>query len=480
MTLTPVANLPEHEVKVRAPGKINLSLRVGRRQDDGYHPLSTVFQAVSVFEEVVATPAEGRTLTVSGPQADLVPTDATNLALRAADLVAARAGIDEGVHLHLFKGVPVAGGMAGGSADAAAALLACDALWRTGLSRDELLELAAQLGSDVPFALAGHTAVGTGRGHLLTPALSRGEFHWAFAVQDSGLSTARVFAEFDEISDALPTPDAADDVPLMQALRAGDPRALGAALHNDLQLAALSLEPGLAEPLAVAQDAGALGVVLSGSGPTVAALGRSRQHALVLAAAFTAAGVADRVLTAAGPVAGARVVSSTTDGSPRHDHVLGGGPPCGPPPWSSHAQVAAASAVVVTPPDGDHGSSTGGTVAGGDAAGPSDCVAAGAAAASPTGWSAAIRAHRVSASGAQTIRFLFFGETAVGMDRKMIRSAPTCRSDSPRPARSGSDENPSLAVSEPVAARANENRATGSLRVWALSSDRDIAAMRSC
>ncbi|MBO9553249.1 4-(cytidine 5'-diphospho)-2-C-methyl-D-erythritol kinase [Cellulomonas sp.] len=310
MTLTPVAPLPEHEVRVRAPGKVNLSLRVGPREADGYHPVLTVFQAVSVFEEVVATPSDVRELTVSGPQAELVPTDASNLALRAAALLAERAGVDEGVHLHLHKGVPVAGGMAGGSADAAAALVACDALWRTGLGREDLLELAAELGSDVPFSFVGHTAVGSGRGHLLTPALSRGEFHWAFAVQDRGLSTAAVYSAYDELSAAAEPPDPEGDVPLMQALRAGDPRALGAALHNDLQLAALELDPGLAEPLAVAQDAGALGVVVSGSGPTVAALARSRQHALVLAAAFTASGVADRVLTAAGPVSGARVVAA--------------------------------------------------------------------------------------------------------------------------------------------------------------------------
>ena len=203
---------------------------------------------------------------MSGPQAELVPTDGSNLALRAAALLADRAGIDDGVHLHLHKGVPVAGGMAGGSADAAATLVACDALWRTGLSRDDLLELAAELGSDVPFSLAGHTAVGSGRGHLLTPALSRGEFHWAFAVQDRGLSTADVYVAFDDLHGTALVPDQDDDVPLMQALRAGDPRALGAALHNDLQMAALELDPGLAEPLAVAQDAGALGVVVSGLG----------------------------------------------------------------------------------------------------------------------------------------------------------------------------------------------------------------------
>ena len=311
MTLTPVDPLPSREVRVRAPGKVNLSLRVGPRDQTGYHPLVTVFQAVSVYEEVVAVPADRIVITASGLQAEAVPTDGSNLAAKAARLLAERVGVTDGVHLHLVKGVPVAGGMAGGSADAAAALVACDALWGTGLSRDELLDLAAQLGSDVPFVLTGHTAVGSGRGHLLTPAMSRGEFHWAFAVRDRGLSTPEVFAAFDELNRGVPhAADAAADVPLMQALRAGDPSALGAALHNDLEPAALELAPDLAEPLAVAQDAGALGVVVSGSGPTVAALARSRQHALVIAAAFTAAGVADRVLTAMGPVPGARVVGS--------------------------------------------------------------------------------------------------------------------------------------------------------------------------
>ncbi len=309
MTLTPLEDLPERAVRVRAPGKVNLSLRVGPRAADGYHPVSTVFQAVSVYEEVVAAPADEFAISVSGAQAGSVPTDASNLALRAAHAVAERAGIDDAVHLHLVKGVPVAGGMAGGSADAAAALVACDALWGAGLSREDLLELAASLGSDVPFSLVGHTAVGQGRGHLLTPALSRGEFHWAFAVQDRGLSTAAVYDAFDDLhGETAVLPDDEQDVPLMQALLAGDAAALGAALHNDLESAAIELDPGLAEPLSVATDAGALGVVVSGSGPTVAALARSRQHALALAAAFTASGVADRVLTATGPVAGARVV----------------------------------------------------------------------------------------------------------------------------------------------------------------------------
>lgn len=313
MTLTPLDPLPAREVRVRAPGKLNLSLRVGARRPDGFHPLSTVFQAVSVYEEVVAVPHDGMLLTVSGLHAGGVPTDGSNLAVRAARLLAERAGVPDDVHLHLVKGVPVAGGMAGGSADAAAALVACDALWSTGLSRDELIALAARLGSDVPFLVAGHTAVGAGRGDLLTPALTRGEFHWAFAVRDRGLSTAAVYAMFDELhrDDPPPPPSDADDVPLMQALLAGDAVALGHVLHNDLQPAVLELAPDLAEPLQVARDAGALGVVVSGSGPTVAALGRNRQHALVIAAAFTASGVADRVLTAVGPVPGARLVSGS-------------------------------------------------------------------------------------------------------------------------------------------------------------------------
>ena len=311
MTVTGLQASPRREVRVRAPGKVNLALRVGPRRPDGYHPLSTVFQAVSVYEEVVAVPHDDFVLTASGPQSAAVPTDETNLALQAARLLAAHVGCAQGVHLHLAKAVPVAGGMAGGSADAAAALLACDALWGTALGRDELTALAARLGADVPFMLTGHTAVGAGRGDLLTPAMSRGEVHWAFAVRDEGLSTGRVYAELDRLREGTrpAMPSGAADVTLMQALRAGDPAALGAALHNDLQAAALELAPDLAEPLAVAHAAGALGAVVSGSGPTVAALARSRQHAQVIAAAFTAEGVADRVLTAVGPVPGARVVT---------------------------------------------------------------------------------------------------------------------------------------------------------------------------
>ena len=296
------------QVRVRAPGKVNLSLAVGALAPDGYHPLATIFQAVSLYEDVTARASDRFELTVAGPFADGVPTDETNLAIRAARLLAEQVGIDDGVHLHVHKGVPVAGGMAGGSADAAAALVACDALWQTGLSRETLADLAARLGSDVPFALLGHTAIGTGRGHLLTPAMTRGEYHWVFAIRTQGLATPAVYAAFDRISGAAAEAEPQADLELMQALRAGDPGALGVALRNDLEPAAIELAPELTETLAVAHDAGALGAIVSGSGPTVAALARGAKHALVIAAGLTAAGVADEVLCAVGPVAGARLL----------------------------------------------------------------------------------------------------------------------------------------------------------------------------
>lgn len=312
------------EVRVRAPGKLNLALAVGSLREDGYHPLATVFQAVSAYEEVTARPADDLTLTVSGLGADAVPTDGSNLALRAAHLLARATGVEPRAALHVRKGVPTGGGMAGGSADAAATLLACDALWQTGLPRARLAELAAELGADVPFPLHGQTAVGRGRGDLLTPALSRGEYHWALALRADGLSTPEVFARFDAMGGdgvgELEVPSS-----LLQALRAGDAVELGRVLVNDLQPVALDLLPDLADTFEVVREAGALGALVSGSGPTVAALGRNRQHALALAAAVTAAGVADDVLCVVGPVPGARLVAPVSRGGSAGD-------PAGPAP----------------------------------------------------------------------------------------------------------------------------------------------------
>jgi 4-diphosphocytidyl-2-C-methyl-D-erythritol kinase len=295
-------------VTVRVPAKVNLELAVGGPRPDGFHELATVFHAISLYDDLNASPADDVSVAVSGPQADLVPLGTANLAVRAALLLARRTGVEAGVRLRIRKGIPVAGGMAGGSADAAAALLACDALWRTGLSRDELCELAAELGSDVPFGLVGGTAVGTGRGERLTSALVRGGFHWVVALSEGGLSTPAVYAEIDRLraGHAVPSPRISEA--LMQALRAGDARALGAVLTNDLQPAALRLAPGLERTLAVGLENGALGGVVSGSGPTVVFLVEGLEQAIDLSVTLTALGAASDVRRAHGPVPGARVV----------------------------------------------------------------------------------------------------------------------------------------------------------------------------
>ena len=304
-------------VTVRAPAKINLELRVGPRRPDGFHELATVFHAVAVFDDLTAVeagPGEGVTVAVHGPPAGQVPLDGSNLAVRAAHLLAERIGVDPDVRLQLHKQIPVAGGMAGGSADAAAALVACDALWHAGLTREQLHELAAELGSDVPFSLLGGTAIGGGRGERLTPALARGEYHWVVAPAGHGLSTPAVYAEIDRMRAAGEAPPAPEEPEigdgLMQALRAGDAEALGACMVNDLQPAACSLDPSLERALDVGRKVGALGGMVSGSGPTTVFLARDSSHALDLAVALTASGASADVRRAHGPVAGARLVEA--------------------------------------------------------------------------------------------------------------------------------------------------------------------------
>lgn len=294
---------------VRVPAKVNLQLAVGPLRPDGFHELATVFHAVGLFDEVIASPGAGISLTLAGEGAGEVPVDARNLAWRAAEALAAHAGVDPDVSLHLEKRIPVAGGMAGGSADAAGALLACDALWQLGTPRAELMHLAAGLGSDVPFALQGGTAIGTGRGEQLMPVLSRGSFSWVFALAEGGLSTPAVYAECDRLRADMTIPNPYVSDMLMQALRAGDAVLLGKALDNDLQAAAISLRPSLAEVLSFAEDFGALGGIVSGSGPTCAFIVRDDLQGVDLAVALSASGLTRSVRTATSPASGARIVA---------------------------------------------------------------------------------------------------------------------------------------------------------------------------
>ncbi|MFE6691248.1 4-(cytidine 5'-diphospho)-2-C-methyl-D-erythritol kinase [Streptomyces sp. NPDC057743] len=304
-------------VTVRVPAKVNVQLAVGGRRPDGFHDLANVFLAVGLYDEVTATPADALTLTCTGPDADQVPLDDSNLAARAARALAARHGLDPHVHLHIAKDIPVAGGMAGGSADAAGALLACDALWGTATPHSELLSLCAELGSDVPFSLVGGAALGRGRGELLEPLPVGGTFHWVFAVADGGLSTPAVYKECDRLRDTAGLGATTADVPdpepspaLLDALRAGDATALAGALANDLQAAALSLRPALAATLAAGTHAGALAALVSGSGPTTAFLAPDAEAAERIAAALRASGTCRTARATSGPAPGATVLTN--------------------------------------------------------------------------------------------------------------------------------------------------------------------------
>ncbi|MGI5352902.1 4-(cytidine 5'-diphospho)-2-C-methyl-D-erythritol kinase [Streptomyces sp. CA-250714] len=304
----PAAATPTGTVTVRVPAKVNVQLSVGGLRPDGFHGLANVFLAVGLYDSVSATRAEEPRLTVSGPDAALVPQDRTNLAARAAELLAERHGLAPDVHLHIAKDIPVAGGMAGGSADAAGALLACDRLWGLNTPREELLALCAELGSDVPFSFAGGAALGEGRGEVLTPLEVGGAFHWVFAVADGGLSTPDVYRECDRLraDDDVPEPVASEA--LLAALRAGDAQALAGALRNDLQPAALSLRPSLAETLNTGLAAGALAALVSGSGPTCAFLAADADSAARTAHTLTASGTCRAARATTSPAPGATVV----------------------------------------------------------------------------------------------------------------------------------------------------------------------------
>jgi 4-diphosphocytidyl-2-C-methyl-D-erythritol kinase len=327
-------------VTVRVPAKVNLQLSVGPPRGDGYHDLVTVFHAVSLFDEVTVRPASRASVRVTGEGAASVPAGRSNLAMRAARALASVAlarRTKPAVHIDIRKRIPVAAGLAGGSADAAAALVACNELWGTGLTQAELRDIAASVGSDVPFALLGGTAIGQGRGELLTAALTTGTYHWVLAFSSGALSTPDVYAACDRLRaaslsgarNAAPPADPATDpaladaaeaevgpptlsTELMAALRAGDATAVGPLLSNDLQPAAISLRPGLRRTLEAGREFGALGAIVSGSGPTCAFLAADAARARELAVALTGAGVCRGVVRVKGPAAGAAQIAAKT------------------------------------------------------------------------------------------------------------------------------------------------------------------------
>lgn len=352
----PAVNASDRAVSVSAPGKVNLFLALGAARPDGYHPLNTIFAQIGLSETVTVSPLKSLATTApqpastapvssassapaqsdsvpaaaqpapsatavpaqsdsasaaqtGGPRIELaltrpdsnVPLDHTNLAYRAAQAVAQQAAqrglatLD--VHILLDKAVPVAGGMAGGSADAAATLKACNEFWQVGLSLEELAQLGAQLGADVPFGLYGGVALGTGRGDLIEPLKAApGPYYWTFALQDEGLSTAAVFKHFDATVQAPPAADMPPEQ-LLAALEAGDVAEVSRHIRNDLQATAIDLRPELGQLIDLAERAGALAAMVSGSGPTVAALSSSRAAAERVALCWSLTPFCDQVVT---------------------------------------------------------------------------------------------------------------------------------------------------------------------------------------
>lgn len=298
------------QVTVRSPAKINLGLSVGPPRPDGYHPLATVYQAVALYDDVTATVRDDTEITVEvlGDFAADVPVDSSNLAVRAARMLQVEYDVTEGVDLSIRKTIPVAGGMAGGSTDAAATLVACNRLWGLQLSLAELSAIAAELGSDVPFCLVGHTALGRGRGEQVTEVMSRGTFQWVFAIAEGGLSTPAVYAELDRLRPLRRVEPPEVRPELLSALLSGQPSALAVALSNDMQAAALSLRPELGATLQFGLDQGALAAMVSGSGPTCLFLAEDSRGAVDLAVELAASGLCRMVRQAEGPVPGARIL----------------------------------------------------------------------------------------------------------------------------------------------------------------------------
>lgn len=298
-------------VMVRTPGKINLSLVVGAVEERGYHSLATVFQAVDLYETVTATRAEQMSLTVDSEVHGDVPRDGSNLALRAAQLLRTELDISAAAALHVHKQVPIAGGMGGGSADAAATLVALDRLWGLGLGIEELRALGARLGADVPFAMLGHTAIGHGNGGDLTTVLTHGDWTWLLAVPGGHLSTPEVYRRHDQIAADVGRTLASSpevDARQLEALSSGNAHLLGQTLHNDLQSAAFALHSGLEPVVETAERAGALGAIVSGSGPTVAALVENQAQAETIAAALQQKGLVEQCLVARGSAPGASIL----------------------------------------------------------------------------------------------------------------------------------------------------------------------------
>lgn len=299
-------------------GKINLFFKVGPLQENGYHQVASLYQAVNLPETVIAEVAPDWEVAVTGnidaSHLKGVPTNRNNLVVKAAKAAGAALRFKRVPRLSftIHKNVPVAGGMGGGSADAAAAILAAESAWGRKLSTAERFSVAAELGADVPFSMLGGSAIGVGTGHELDPIEQRSVLHWILVPNDFGLSTPAVYAELDRLRDMRGdnpkwVPEAQVNQLLVEALRQGaGAEDIAPLLHNDLQEAAVSLRPELQDILDLEERAMALRAIISGSGPTIAMLARDANDAHAIASRLQTFG--QQAIVTTSPAGGAQLV----------------------------------------------------------------------------------------------------------------------------------------------------------------------------
>jgi 4-diphosphocytidyl-2-C-methyl-D-erythritol kinase len=306
--------MPETVAIADAPGKVNLFFKVGPLNDDGFHDVASLYLAVNLRETVTAQISTDYTVKVAGSLGDFqllaVPTDETNLVVKVAGRIKAEAGTPEAIKvaLGIDKHVPVAGGMGGGSADAAAALVAVNALLRAEVSPERLHDIAATLGSDVPFALAGGAAIGVGKGDVLTAVEGVAPIHLVLILDDQGLSTPAVYKRLDELRDQREEQAESPEINrnIIRALQNGNPFEIAELLHNDLEEAAISLRPDLRIKMTTALQHGAIRVMVSGSGPTILALAASEVAAMQIARSLNELGY--NAIATSGPAIGTQLV----------------------------------------------------------------------------------------------------------------------------------------------------------------------------
>lgn len=300
-----------------APGKINVFFQVGSLQSNGYHDVASLYQAVNLLE--VVTVSESKTWEVSttgslsAEQLAEIPTDERNLVVKAALALAEVAGISnpKPMRFDIRKRIPVAGGMAGGSADAAAALIAINDSWCLGLAKERIFEVGSGLGADVPFSLLGGSAIGTGTGTDLLSVESV-QLNWVIAISPGTLSTPAVFHKLDSMRVEMgedPTQLREPRVPdeLLASLKIGATE-VAKYMHNDLESAAIQLAPELTKTIDLGIRLGALRAMVSGSGPTIAMLCSDQEAAVRLASDLRQRGL--NAIACHGPVAGATILEN--------------------------------------------------------------------------------------------------------------------------------------------------------------------------